>query len=182
MKSNPSAEYMILGALMPWPGHGYDILKFIKAAMGETWHVGTSQLYTLLKKMEDKGLVTSQWETQDVRPSKRIFSPTTRGRDIFLEWVLLPLNHVRDMRIEFLSKLYFIGHLSLTGGEGLVNNQTQILEKTLERLTKKREREKDPYALLVVGFKIRTTKAWLKWLHLEAKPYLEKMLNRSQGF
>jgi len=48
VKTKPSTEYALLGALMAGPKHGYEIMQFLSTALGSTWHIGTSQLYALL--------------------------------------------------------------------------------------------------------------------------------------
>ncbi|MBW2616231.1 MAG: PadR family transcriptional regulator, partial [Deltaproteobacteria bacterium] len=59
MKTKPSTEYALLGALMSGSKHGYEILQFINTALGSTWYVGTSPLYVLLKRLERDGLLHS---------------------------------------------------------------------------------------------------------------------------
>jgi len=68
MKTKPSTEYALLGVLMAGPKHGYEIMQFIEITMVSTWHVGNSQLYALLKKLEQGGLFCSRMETHDTRP------------------------------------------------------------------------------------------------------------------
>ena len=176
MKTKPSTEYALLGALMTGPKHGYEIMQFIETAMGSTWYVGTSQLYVLLKKLEQDGLLHSSMETQDTRPPKRVFSLRQAGKKSFLDWLHSPTEHVRDLRIEFLAKLFFFSRLSLRGGSELIRAQTQILEEIRERIEQREEKEKDPFNRLVFGSKIATVEAWLEWLIKQAKPFIQGSL------
>ncbi len=173
MKTKPSTEYALLGALMSGPKHGYEIMQFLSTAFGSTWHVGTSQLYTLLKRLEGDNLLVSSVETQDTRPSKRIFSLNAEGKKLFLDWLHSPTEHVRDLRIEFLAKLFFFHRLSLRGGRELISTQIQGLEQIRERIKQRQKKEKDPFNRLVFGFKIATVEAWLEWLVKQAKPFIE---------
>ncbi len=176
MKTKPSTEYALLGALMTGPKHGYEIMQFLGTALGSTWHIGTSQLYTLLKRLEGDNLLRSSLETQDTRPSKRIFSLTAEGKKLFLDWLHAPTEHVRDLRIEFLTKLFFFNRLSLKGGSELVLAQTKVLEQIRERIKQREEKEKDPFNRLVFGFKMATVEAWLEWLVKQAKPFIQGSL------
>lgn len=175
MKTKPFTEYALLGALMSGPKHGYEILQFLGVALGSTWHVGTSQLYVLLKRLEGDGLLTSSVELQDSLPSKRIFSLTPAGRDAFEEWLHSPTEHVRDLRIEFLAKLFFFNRLSLEGGSELIRAQVQALEKVREGMDQRQKREKDPFKKLTIGFRMATIEAWLQWLDNEATPFIGKV-------
>lgn len=172
MKDKPATEYALLGALMPGPRHGYEILQFLETGLGPAWRVSTSQLYALLKRLNNEGLVDSTLETQDTRPSKRVFAIIPAGRERFLRWLKSPTAHARDLRIEFLAKLYFFRHLSLQGGNELVNSQIAVLERFQKRLTEKKQAEENDYNRLVYGFRISTLKGWLEWLKKEAALFL----------
>lgn len=172
MKDKPATEYALLGALMSGPRHGYEILQFLETGLGPAWRVSTSQLYALLKRLDREGLVNSTLEAQDARPSKRVFSIMPAGRKRFLEWLKSPTDHARDLRIEFLAKLFFFHHLDIQGGSALVNAQIALLEQFKEILRKKKLAEGDDYKRLVYGFRISTLKGWLDWLKTEAALFL----------
>jgi PadR family transcriptional regulator, regulatory protein AphA len=172
MKDKPATEYALLGALMSGPRHGYEILQFLETGLGPAWRVSTSQLYALLKRLDNEGLVNSTLETQDTRPSKRVFAIMPAGRERFLRWLKSPTDHARDLRIEFLAKLYFFRHLGFQGGSELVNSQIAILEQFQKRLTEKKQVEEDHYNRLIYGFRISTLKGWLEWLKKEAGLFL----------
>lgn len=175
MKTRPSAEYAVLGALASGPKHGYEILQLLEQSLGSTWYVGQSQLYSLLKRLERDGLVLSNVVSQEGRPSKRVFSLTPLGRDTFMRWVVTPTEHVRDLRIEFLAKLFFIHHLSLQGGDSLLEAQIGVLEQAKEKIIQRNLKETDPYEKLVLDFKLTTLEAWLGWLKGEASVFINKI-------
>ncbi|MBN2126573.1 MAG: PadR family transcriptional regulator [Deltaproteobacteria bacterium] len=172
MKTRPSTEYALLGSLMAGPKHGYEIMQFLEEALGDTWRVGTSQLYALLKKLEGKRLLCSTLESQETRPSKRVFSLTPSGKRAFLAWQRRPTRHVRDLRIEFLAKLFFFHRLPIEGAQDLVESQIRVLQGVREKIEKKRSGERDSYNNLVIAFKMRTIEAWLDWLQREAAPFV----------
>ena len=175
MKTTPSTKYAILGALMPGPKHGYEILQFLVSRLEPTWHISSSQLYLLLRKLEAERLLHSNVETQASRPSKRVFLLTPAGRKAFLEWIRSPTEHVRDLRIEFLARLFFFNWLSLNGGDNLIEAQIKVLKQIGEKISQKQSREKDPYNKLVLGFKIATLEAWIKWLIKQASPFINEV-------
>jgi DNA-binding PadR family transcriptional regulator len=175
MKKKPASEFALLGALMSRPRHGYEILRFLETGLGPTWHVGTSQLYALLKKLEERDLLTSSLRVQATRPSKRIFSLTPQGKTAFLDWLQSPTTHVRDLRIEFLAKLFFFERLSIQGGEKLIDAQTLLLERIRADITSRHKNEEESYTRLVFGFRLATIDAWLEWLQREARTFLEEI-------
>ena len=178
MKIKPATEHILLGILMSGPKHGYEIMRFLDVELGATWHVGASQLYALLKRLEREGLITSSLEKQNSRPSKRMVSLTRNGKALFVKWLHKPTAHVRDLRMEFLAKLFFFHHLDLKGGDDLIDAQIRILEHTRERLLEKSKREKESYQRLVIECKMISLESWLNWLKNKAKPFisdLEKM-------
>ena len=158
---------------MTGPRHGYEILRFLETQMGNAWHVSPSQLYVLLKKLEQEGLLCSRMESQETRPPKRVFSLNSTGKKSFLDWLYSPTEHVRDLRIEFLAKLFFFRHFSLKDGSKLIMAQIQLLEKTKEMIKQRRESENDRFNHLIFGVKIATVVAWLEWLEKEAKPFIQ---------
>jgi PadR family transcriptional regulator AphA len=173
MKDKPATEYALLGVLMSGPKHGYEILQSLGTGLGPAWSVSTSQLYVLLKRLEKEGLVSSTLQTQDTRPSKRVFSLMPTAENKFLNWLKSPTDHVRDLRIEFLAKLFFFRNLGLQGGNALVDAQIALLEQVKEGLTAKRRAERDEYNRLVYGFRISTLTGWLNWLKEDAVSFVK---------
>ena len=172
MLTRPSTEYILLGALMSGPRHGYEIMQFLDSAFESTWHVGTSQLYALLKRLEWEGLVVSSLKTQKDRPAKRVFSLSLAGEKSFLVWLNCPTENVRDLRTEFLAKLFFFRHLGLDEGDKLITRQIQALNRNKERLLQRYENEADSYNRLVLEFKMSTVEAWIDWLDTKAKLFI----------
>lgn len=172
MKNSPASEYALMGTLMNGPVHGYEIMRSLKSDLGSTWRVPTSQLYALLKKLEDRGLVRSKLEHQNDRPSKRVFQLTDLGVEAFEKWLHTPCDHVRDLRIEFLAKMYFVRSLH-KDGTGLVEAQTKVLEQAASRIRSVIAQERDPYGRLIFEVKLATTTAWLNWLKENAQPFVE---------
>lgn len=174
MKTRAATEYVLLGALFSGPRHGYEIISFLEQSLGRSWYVGTSQLYTVLKRLEKDGLVKSWVKHQETRPSKRIFSITRKGEERFKEWTSRPSEHVRDLRVEFLAKLYFIKTHDFPWGEKLVEEQARVLRERRATLMSLRRREKDQYHLLVYSLKLATVRSWLTWLEKEARKFVKE--------
>ena len=173
MKVKPATQYALLGALASGPKHGYEILSYLNSDLGSTWYISPSQLYTLLKKLEREGYLKSNVKEQPTRPSKRIFSLTASGRKQFMNWVTSPTKHIRDLRIEFLARLFFIHKLDLKGGNKLIDAQAQVLREARRKIRTEITMAKAPYQELVFHFKLSTVEAWLDWLLKHAKTFIK---------
>ena len=165
-------EYAILGALMKRPMHGYDIHKFLSSGLGMVWHVGISNIYAMLKKLESDGHIRSTVETQGNRPAKRVFAITQEGEAVFREWISRPVHSIRDMRVEFIAKLYFLRELGLAEGKGLVQKQTAVFQKTLKSIRASAATESD-LARLLFDFRSLQIRSILSWLE-ECEGFLKR--------
>ena len=170
-------EYVVLGALIHAPRHGYEIMQFLDATLESTWRVSTSQLYALLKRLQQENLLQSSLETQKTRPSKRVFELTDEGKRIFIDWLHTPTVHVRDFRMEFLTKLFFFHHLSMSGANQLVESQIQFLKMRIDVIRKGAGKEKEPFKKLVYEFKIQMVKSLLSWLSTKARSFTRRHNN-----
>ena len=174
MKNRLRTEYVLLGALYQGPKHGYEIMHFLDFALQSAWQVSSSQLYVLLKRLEGQGLLKCTLKAQKTRPAKRVFSLTPAGKKGFLEWLRSPVEHVRDLRVEFIAKLFFFQRLSVKGGEDLIKIQIGLLEGLKKKFRKGKEKEDDPFKKIVFGIKLLTIEAWLQWLRKQAAPFIRK--------
>jgi PadR family transcriptional regulator AphA len=164
MSFKVSAENALLGVLMTGPKHGYELHGYVSAQMNQFWDLSMSQVYALLKRMESNGVVVSQEEQQESRPAKKIFSLTQKGKKIFLQWVCSPVEHVRDVRIELLAKLFFLRELRLKEGPSLINKQINVLQEKLRVIESSKEKITDEFQTLLYSFKASQTTAALDWL------------------
>ena len=159
-----SPEYALLGILMTGPKHGYEMHSYFSSHMDQFWRLSMSQIYALLKRMEKNGVVISKSEWQNNRPPKKIFSITQTGKEGFLNWVYSPVNHVRNMRIEFMAKLFFINELKLKRAADIIDKQIAILRETLHLLQHPKEKTMDEFQKALHSFKISQTTSAIEWL------------------
>lgn len=104
-------RYIILGLLGARPMTGYDIKRAFDRSLATYWNAGNSQIYTTLKAMAGRGLVSSELVYQEGRPNRRVYSLTERGRGELDAWLAedVPSRFTKD---EFLTKLFFCGQTS----------------------------------------------------------------------
>jgi PadR family transcriptional regulator PadR len=70
-------DALILGVLQL---HGYEIAKRINARDETVLRVREGQLYPILHRIENEGLISSEWVQQDGKPARRLYRLTEPGR------------------------------------------------------------------------------------------------------
>lgn len=172
MRHRSTTEYVLLGALLSGEMHGYELMQFLSSALEMTWRVSTSQLYVLLKRLEKQECLGSRAEEQGVRPSRRVFHITPKGKKEFLAWLQQPVHHVRELRVEFLCKLFFFDHLALAGAKDLVEGQIRVLEHLLARIRRDPKKDESEFMKVVYSFKTQSVECMLSWLTEEVMPFV----------
>lgn len=160
---NPS-EYPILGALAGGPLHGYDLYQYLEEHLGRIWTLGRSQTYALLSRMEQAGLVTHKRQTQEKRPDRKNFSLTPAGNKLFNQWVRGPVEHIRDLRLEFLTKLHFLEKRNPKKVENLIEAQQEVCRDKLSRMEERKHSAPSEMERLTYDFRLSQTLAALDWL------------------
>jgi PadR family transcriptional regulator, regulatory protein AphA len=162
-------EFILLGMISETPMHGYDVFKILQqpGGMSEIWHVNQSNLYALLDGLEEKGYLLSHQIQIGNSPTRKEFHLTSAGAAIFDKWVREPVNHGRDMRQEFLAKLYFALKENPETIKTLVIRQKAIIDQwladidaSLSELT-----VEDVYDRLVLESRKKQIIAWRDWLN-----------------
>lgn len=181
MKAWP-ADKALLGLLLPGPAHGYQLRARWQSALGGIWHLAPSQLYFLLGKLQQQGLIQGELEPQGPRPPRRTFSLTPAGEKAFWEWVTSPVPRARDLRVELLAKLYFLHQHAPHRIPALLSAQAQRLRRLQDRLTRSPPKiSQDPtLTRLVTRFRLCQLEALLRWLE-EAQAELENSIFREKG-
>jgi PadR family transcriptional regulator AphA len=166
--SSLAIEHALLGFLCQHPMHGYEIYQRLRAStgLGLVWHIKRSQLYALLTDIERQGYVAAATELQDGRPPRRVFHLTEAGRAAFLAWLNTPVSRPREMRLDFLAKLFFArrNHPDLMGP--LLEAQRAKCLGWLADLSARAEAcdREHAYERLVWQFRARQVEAMLSWL------------------
>ncbi len=102
-------EHALLGLLEKGPRHGYDLYQELSRpdGMAAVWRLKQAHLYAILARLEQDGYMTASLEAQEPRPPRKVYDLTAEGRSAFQEWMETPLPRGRQLRNEFLAKLYF---------------------------------------------------------------------------
>ncbi|MFC6323931.1 PadR family transcriptional regulator [Companilactobacillus baiquanensis] len=164
-------QYIILGLLNIESKTGYDLTKAFDSDIGEFWSANHSQIYPLLKKMEENELVSHHEVQIGQKLIKKSYDITPNGKKIFLEW-LKEAPEMDNNHDEFVLKLYFINNKNSDLLKTMVSEQIEFRENKLNHLTNQMK-DKFPNAtkrkaqyghFCVLKHAISREKNYLNWL------------------
>jgi PadR family transcriptional regulator AphA len=170
------AEHAILGLLEldAGSGHGYDLARNFAEGqpLANVLRLEPGMLYHHLKKIEKQGWVDSSMEPQPTRPARQVYRLTAAGRAELARWLAEPVRHTREIRLEFLVKLYFArrtdGGLaaSLVAGQlaacrawesALLEQQTALDQADVSTIDR-------DFTRVVLDLRLAQTRAAIAWL------------------
>jgi PadR family transcriptional regulator, regulatory protein PadR len=71
---------LILKALLLGAAHGYAISRWVEDATDDVLRIEEGSLYPALRRLEDRGWVTSEWGLSENNRRARFYTITTAGR------------------------------------------------------------------------------------------------------
>jgi len=159
-------EFAALGFLIEEPLHGYALRSRIAEGLGPLWQVASSQLYQVLHRLEERACVKRVAETSSGGPSKTIYHVTPDGVKLFWEWVQAPVSTMRNVRVEFAAKIYFLRRLELAAVVSFIDQQLEVLEGVEEGLLSDAKKGSDDAVLNTawLDLQLATVKNFYRWL------------------
>ena len=94
---------------------GYELDKEFKESLKYIWQATSSQIYSELDNMEQKGWLVSERIMQDEKPNKRVYSITEKGKTELMDWMTTPEADVKNSltgKSAFLFRVLLAGSLS----------------------------------------------------------------------
>jgi PadR family transcriptional regulator AphA len=167
-----TTQYALLGMLSFMPMSGYDLKKFIDKSISFFWSENYGHIYPVLKKLEKDELVTKKVEHTKGKPSKNLYSITTKGRGVLTDWLATPVQK-EIYRLEVLLKLFFGYWAEIDTMIEKVQVHKQNAQKNLEQLSDIKEqinidqhealKNKPPYAVFCLNYGNHYYNAVVKW-------------------
>ena len=168
-----AAGYAVLALLADagGRGHGYDLARQFgdDQPLGEILRLETGMVYHHLKKLERRGWATATTEPQGNRAPRQPHTITDAGRAALLTWLTEPVGRTREIRLEFLVKLFFTRRLAPDGVADLIARQRAVLDNALSRLaaqvpTAAAQDEDAAFVRDVLALRISQTRAAIAWM------------------
>ena len=161
-----AVEMALLGLLRDNPRHGYDLAREFAdgTVLSDIVHLEPSLLYANLKKLERDGLVRSTILRQGARPPRRMLELSPAGVDALTTWLSEPVERTRDLRIEFLLKLYIARRIEPERVPTLVAEQEHVCRRFIASLGEQVRAEEDAFRRLVLEMRLAQNVALAAWL------------------
>lgn len=137
-------EYAVLGLLAESPSHGFAIAKELEpdGEVGRVFTVRRPLVYRALDRIVGIGYAEPVTTEKGGGPTRVIHRITPSGRRRLSRWLTIPVDHVRDLRLEFLLKLVLLTRSDRSPLQ-LIRAQRSALDPTLTALDEPRAPQDD---------------------------------------
>lgn len=133
--------YILLGFLSYQPMTGYELKNLMDDSTQHFWHAHHSQIYTTLRRLEEKGWLVSVEPAEDDPLNRRAYSITESGRSALQSWLDKPLLEIESSKHALLVRVFFSGSREPSGILRELRFQRQLHQQQLEQY-----REQEPAA------------------------------------
>lgn len=103
-----ASEYAVLGLLRRRPAYGYELKQQLTGGKGlaRVCPVEPAMVYAILKSLAGMELIDGEWDSSSY-PPRAVYTATMEGDAEFERWLRRPVGRMREVRHDFLVKLYF---------------------------------------------------------------------------
>lgn len=137
-----AGEYAVLGLLAAEaaPTHGYVLMQHLSdGALAEIIRIEPGMLYHHLKSLAKREWITTEVERQASRPDRQLHAITPDGREALAAWIAEPVRATRELRLEFLVKLYLAQIAGAESVRPLVASQREVIASLVASLREQRD-------------------------------------------
>jgi PadR family transcriptional regulator PadR len=78
-------QLLVLRLIYEKPSHGYQIMGEMEKITAKKYTPEPGAIYTMLRRMEERGVVTSEWEKKDTGTDRRVYRITEKGVKVLKE-------------------------------------------------------------------------------------------------
>lgn len=109
------AEGACLGLVAAGHHHGWALVRDLArdGELGRVWSLSRPLTYRAIDQLVDRGLLERAGHESGVGPERTVLSISAAGRRELTQWLTTPVDHLRDVRTEFLVKLSLAGRLGV---------------------------------------------------------------------
>jgi PadR family transcriptional regulator AphA len=174
------AEHALLGLIVLGGGeaYGYDLARHFDAEqpLGAVLRLEQAMLYQHLKKLERREWLSGSLRQQGSRPPRQMYHVTAAGRAELRRWLEAPVARTREIRLEFLVKLFIARQLDPGLARRLVAEQLAISRQHVASLAAAiaqpvapdgataAESQDVDFQRLVLDLRLAQTQAAVAWL------------------
>lgn len=160
-----AGEHAVLALLHTRPMYGYEMARYFESDdLHEVCPIEQGSLYTYLRNLEGRTLVTWCEEREGLRPPRKRFSLTPEGEAVVNLWLREPVERLREVRFELLVKLYVLHIVDPAAEATLIRAQLDVCELYKERARERVSQAGDSFSRLVAQSKLSAAVATVDWL------------------
>jgi len=177
-----AVEFATLGLLVEAPQHGYALRTQLREGLGALWRIASSQLYSVLHRLARREWIEGQDTSSTARPARTVYRITPEGERAFWSWVTSPVRHLRDVRVEFMAKLYILRRLAPGRVSALVDTEIAALRQLEANLGAREAIESDDlvFGRLALSFRRSQVAGTLRWLEEHREALAAETPNREE--
>lgn len=157
----------ILGLIAIQPSYGYELVERFSnpAELGEIWKMSSSQIYSVLKRLEKQRLIIGHIVESENAPSRTEYHLSVSGKQRLDEWLhnSEPSASIRRIRVEFLSRLYIARQLNIPTIP-IVLRQRAVCEAERKHMLALLQTKESGIAYLANELVIAQLEAVLNWI------------------
>jgi PadR family transcriptional regulator AphA len=159
-------EYLLLAELRLGPRHGYELARSIEqGGLADVTRIEQNLLYAYLKTLERRGLIQGREVRVGAHPPRRVFHLTPEGETVVDIWLHRPVERLREVRLDFMLKLYYLHQLDPAGELELLRAQIETVQAYIDRVAAQLAAAGPTgFPRLVLGSKASAASATLEWL------------------
>ncbi len=161
-------DFILLGIIQQKPTHAYDLYRTLTGSeeLKTLWTFRQSRLYAVLDKIEKNGLISTSIDQESSLPVRKICTLTAEGESVFENWLHNPVEHMNEIRSDFLGKLYFLKDRPEPERKAVIEAQIYSCRKWQESIEKKLKQhpEPDDFLHIVYSFRAEFIRSTLHWL------------------
>lgn len=160
-------QYAILGLLHGRPAHGYELQRSFGDGgdLAGVVHVEQASLYAALKDLAARGLIEGIEAREGARPPRTVYALSRRGQRLLSVWLRTPVERLRQVRLDFLLKVYFARGRGEAVVRDLVDAQIAMCHRYLADLeTQAAAAEPGSFGHVVTESRASAARSTLAWL------------------
>jgi DNA-binding PadR family transcriptional regulator len=160
-------QYAILGLLHGQPAHGYELQRSFSTDgdLADVAQIEQPTLYAALKDLAARKLIEGTEAREGSRPPRTVYALTSEGERLLTTWLRAPVQRLRQVRLDFLLKVYFARRRGAREVRALVDAQIRACHDYLSALEEQAASlAPDDFAYLVVESRTSAARSTLDWL------------------
>jgi DNA-binding PadR family transcriptional regulator len=160
-----TGEWAVLGLVDEGPTHGFAVARALEPGgeVGQVWSMRRPLVYRTLDVLSDRELTrTAGTEASTAGPQRTLVEVTPDGGRRVAEWLVAPVEHVRDARSELLLKLLFLDRRGLAPDALLDAQRDRFREQ--ERELRSRLDEAEGFTRTLALWRVENTAAAVRFV------------------